>query len=498
MLFKKLALALVLLLFVVGLANILLTQALTDQSYQSGTQQLHRNLAADLAQQLPLASINGGLDLASIGQAFEIAKSINPGIELYVVDSDGRVASISPDGQQIARDSIAMEPLLQFLAGDSMYPLVGGDPLGSGEEMPFSVAPLSASEPYQHYLYAVLQSDASDQMVRQQRFETWQTLSVMALIGSLALGLPLGLWLLYPFSRRVLRLTEAVESFRSTDLAELDRAPVVDPKSIKHRDEIARLETSFNAMSQDILNQYQSLQRQDNLRREMVANVSHDLRTPLTALHGYVERLSEHYETLDDDERKHFLSISLRHSARLGNLITDLFELSRLDASEVTISKEPFALAELVQDVLHRFALRASKAGVDLRLENTCSSTQVNGDIGLIERAISNLIDNAIDYSSSGQSVVIQIGAENEHILIRVIDHGKGIAAEHLPLLFERYYRAEPKLGGDKHAGLGLAITKRILALHDQAIHVRSVLGRGTTFEFALPLQSGAAATPTQ
>jgi signal transduction histidine kinase len=225
------------------------------------------------------------------------------------------------------------------------------------------------------------------------------------------------------------------------------------------------------------------------LRRELIANVSHDLRSPLASLRGYLDTLLLKEATLSIAERRAYLEIALRQAEHLQLLISELFELARLDFQGYRIEPEPVQIGELARDVTQKFHLAARNQQVALRTEIDSEGGLVLADIGLIERTLTNLLENALAHTPAGGSIVLSVGASNTRVVVRVSDTGAGIAAADLPRIFERFYRVDKARSRNaKGSGLGLAIVKRILELHGSEIRVDSVVDRGTTFWFELPL----------
>jgi signal transduction histidine kinase len=284
-------------------------------------------------------------------------------------------------------------------------------------------------------------------------------------------------------TRPLRRLTDEVQAFRASAAA---------PARPTDGDEVDALREATRAMQQRIAQQLQHLQDNDRLRRELVSNISHDLHTPLANVQGYVETLLIAGDQLDATAREQHLRTALRHLMRLHRRIADLFELSKLDAGQVVPRLEAFRLGELLQDVVQDSQLVARERGVALALaEGADVQTRVRADIGLIERVLQNLVDNALAHTPRGGAVTLAIERDGAHALrVAVIDSGSGIAREHLPHIFERYWRADDapvQPGHGASAGLGLAIVKRILDLHGSAVRVDSDPARGTRFEFSLP-----------
>jgi signal transduction histidine kinase len=240
-------------------------------------------------------------------------------------------------------------------------------------------------------------------------------------------------------------------------------------------------------MAELIHQQVHQLKETDQLRRELVANVSHDLRTPVTSLQGYLETLVLKEGVLSPQERRRYLDIAVAQSQRLGELIGELFELTKLNSQEMRPRLETFSLGELVQDVVQKFRVIVEAKQVTLQAKLGEDLPVVSADIGLIERVLENLIENALRYTPQGGRITVVLSRMGEKIMTRVTDTGCGIPPSDLPHIFDRYYQVgKNHQSGESGSGLGLAITKRILELHESAVEVQSVVNQGTTFSFHL------------
>jgi two-component system, OmpR family, sensor kinase len=291
--------------------------------------------------------------------------------------------------------------------------------------------------------------------------------------------------LLFSRMTRPLReLAASMERFRQSDFSASPETPFPAARSA---DEIGRIGTIFGEMAGRIVSQIRMLKDADRLRREFTATIAHDLRTPLTSLRGYLETLLIKEGQLTNDERKEYLETAVKRSDQLGKLVSSVFELAKLEAPDFQARFEPFSLAELVQDVLQKFRLAAETRKVILRMEMADDLPLVHADIGLVERAFQNLLDNALRYTPENGSIVVKASLRNGRIAVSVSDTGAGIPREELPRLFDHARRRER---GDAHtgSGLGLIITKQILELHGSGIEVESSPVRGTTFTFSFPL----------
>lgn len=246
-----------------------------------------------------------------------------------------------------------------------------------------------------------------------------------------------------------------------------------------------------------VLNDITRLRRLENARRDFAANVSHEIRTPLTSITGYVETLLD--GALDDrDDARRFLDIIRSQADRLNNLVDDLLELARIEGEEEreAPAHEPVRLRKLLENAVQTCAVGA--AAKSIRVDIACredATARINE--ALIGQAVVNLLDNAIQYSTPGSSVEIEAEVADGEAVIRVRDHGCGIEPDHIPRLFERFYRVDParsrKRGG---TGLGLAIVKHIVGMHGGRIDVESAPGRGSVFTLHLPA-NGSKPPPT-
>jgi len=233
----------------------------------------------------------------------------------------------------------------------------------------------------------------------------------------------------------------------------------------------------------------EELRRVDAKRRELIASVSHDLRTPLASMTGYLETLLLKDTTIGADDRKRYVQIAYSHSKDLGRLVAELFELARLDSVESLMNIEPFSVGELLQDVAQKYRLTAAERCIALRTELDRTSSFAYGDIGLIQRVLENLVENALRHTPPNGAVTLALTQGRDKITVKVMDTGCGISAHELPHIFDRFYRVQKsRADSQQHAGLGLAIAKRIVTLHGGTIAADSELDHGTTVSFSMPL----------
>ena len=491
-LYGKLTLALLVLLAVIGVLYILVTLVTTRVFLYEVNQKLDRDVAAHLAAEVQLME-DGQVRQEALENIFHMMMVVNPSIEIYLLDSEGKILAYSAPPGKVRLERVPLEPVKSFLEGQARLPVTGADPRHPGVKKAFSAAPVTTDGRLQGYLYVVLGGEQYDSAVELLEGSFVLRLGLAALTAGLFFALVAGLLVFYSLTRRLRRLARAMDRFERRGFSE--PVAIAGRKDADRGDEIDRLGSAFEGMAGRMVEQVGELKRADSLRRELVANVSHDLRTPLASLRGYLETLLLKKDALDPEEQERYLQAALQHGESLGKLVSELFELAKLESRETKLSPEPFAIAELVQDVAQKLQLEAQQRGIRLRAESPAGLPFVVADIGLVERALENLIDNALKYTAAGGEVRVAIRSGSAQLTVEVADTGRGIAPEELPHIFDRFYRSKtvPEVPG-AGAGLGLAITKGILELHGSRIRVDSELGRGTTFAFDLPVDRSAVA----
>jgi signal transduction histidine kinase len=312
-------------------------------------------------------------------------------------------------------------------------------------------------------------------------------LSLWGIPAGLLFLLAAALFLFGLLTRRLRALTSAVERFRDGGFA----APVTVPRRAvsPSGDEIDRLGEAFEEMSGRMAAQLGGLREADRHRREIVSDISHDLRTPIASLQGYIETLLMQGAAMEPPERERYLAAALKNVRRLGRHVDELFELAKLDSPETRAVPEPFHPGELVQDIVQKFRLEADRKGIDLSADFAPDRPLVHADISLIERAIENLIDNALRYTQEGGRVRVAVATDAGKVRMAVSDNGPGIEEGDLPHIFDRFFRGrESARENAASTGLGLAIVRRIVELHDEGLEAQSMPGRGTTVSFTLPV----------
>ncbi len=311
--------------------------------------------------------------------------------------------------------------------------------------------------------YSGLEQNFLDQV---NRGLLWTMLAAVLLVSLLSLLVSGN------FTRPIKALTEA-----SRNLADGQRIQLVEVKS---SDELGKLGESFNRMSQEIENA-------ERMRKQMTADIAHDLRTPLTVIGGYVEAARDGDLELTP-ERLDVLGLEVN---RLNCLVSDLRMLSQSDSGELIISREAVQPASLVRNVREMFRLQAEQKGISLAVEAADGLPTLFGDEGRLMQVLENLVSNALRHTPAGGKIGLHVSevADRRSLVFRVTDSGEGIPAEELPLIFERFHRVDKSRHADSNqSGLGLAIARAIVEAHGGKIWADSTPDVGTTISFEIPL----------
>lgn len=489
-LYSKLAIVLLVLFALVGFSLVAVTLFSAEMYQQEVDQKLNRELAAHIVSEKLLLK-NNRINQKALKEIFHMLMVINPSIEIYLLDPTGSILAFSAPPGKVKRKQVSLEPIKAWLDESANYPILGDDPRSLFKQKAFSVARIPDEGQLEGYLYVILGGETYESIVHKLKGSYILRLSAWAIAASLLVALAAGLLLFAFLTGRLRRLNAAIDAFKKgTALSEIN---LPGRKQSNTGDEIQQLSFTFREMATRIESQMEKIKKSDALRRELVANVSHDLRTPLATLQGYIETLLLKDAHLSQAERKNYLQIATKHCERLSLLVEELFELARLDSQETKAQCEPFNIRELVQDVTQKFQLKAEKKNLTIITDIGKELPFVVADIKLIERVLENLIENAMRHTPPGGEVSVVLLSDRQEIVVEVSDTGSGISQKELPCIFDRFYQLDKSRNSSPGmAGLGLAICKRVLELHGRSISVSSNPGSGTTFAFNLPSHSTA------
>ena len=426
-----------------------------------------------------------------------------PDTQLYLLDTAGTVLACSgtklPPGFKVA-----LAPVLKAMSlGDSAY-VMGDDPERMDANAVIAVHPvrravIRQADPVVGYLYLVLRT-------QQLPEDRWMALRssfarpvLWLIVTTVAVTTLLALLIIVSVTRPLRRLTGALALISAQGLDDgMSGAKTLLPR--RTRDEFGQLSAAFEMMFDLCLRQWNELRRLDHFRREGVSNLSHDLRSPLTATVACLETLDGRWAaatpatTPDLEGDRRLVEIALRNTRNAARLVQSLGDLAKLDEPEFKLRTEGTDAGELLDDICIRFAERAAKQGVVLLAEHSGGSGTAPPfaalDVELFERAVANLVDNALKFCGPGARITLGAVRDEGWVRVRVTDTGPGINEADLPHLFDRFYQARQSVApatGEGGKGLGLAIVKRIVELHGGTVAVASTLGQGTQVVLSVP-----------
>jgi signal transduction histidine kinase len=432
-----------------------------------------------------------------------------PDTQLYLLALDGAVLASSGNAKIPPAFKVALTPVLQAVGHPDAAYVMGDDPERMDANAVVAVQPvrratMSAGDAVVGYLYLVLHTgsppgaDAPDGRWSDLRMSFGRP-ALGLIVAVVAFTTLLSVLIIVSVTRPLRRLTDAVSTISQRGLdAGLADAPTALPAVT--RDEFGQLTRAFEMMLATLRRQWTELRRLDHFRREGVSNLSHDLRSPLTATVACLETLDERWagDAARGEDRR-LVEVALRNTRNAARLVQSLGDLAKLDEPQFALHAEVVDLGELLDDIALRFAERAAQQGIALEAARPADEMRAlpiaRVDIELFERAIANLVDNALKFCPPGARITLGAMAVDGRVEVSVADTGPGIAAADLPHLFDRFYQSRHSVApatGEGGKGLGLAIVKRIAELHDGAVAVTSAPGAGTTVRLTLP----AAATP--
>ncbi|OYT98652.1 MAG: hypothetical protein CFE40_12040 [Burkholderiales bacterium PBB1] len=442
-----------------------------------------------------------------------------PNSQLYLLRADGSVI-VSTSAMTLPADyKVALQPVLQAMGPTPMPYVMGDDPERPGPDdgaiiaaLPLTSAVIRPDQPIAGYLYLVCQKPIASEGRLEAFRSTFARPALASILAVVALATLLTAWITATVTRPLRRLTEAVATVQREGLtagAASETALIHAPDRFEFssaRDEFGQLASGFRAMLMTLRTQWEALRRLDHFRREGVSNLSHDLRSPLTATAACLETLDARWAA--DPARtndRQLVEVALRNTRNAARLVQSLGDLAQLDEPEFKLHPELLDAAELLDDIALRFAARAEKQGVVLVAEPAANDlpTFAALDIELFERAVANLVDNALKFCPAGGRITLAArgcvdpgshgndsAPARRRVEVSVSDSGPGIPAADLAHLFDRFYQSRQSVepaSSEGGKGLGLAIVKRIAELHGGTVSVASEPGQGTTVTLSLP-----------
>ncbi len=472
---------------IVGLAAIYLALMLmtTRANLQAVDQSLNLDIAAHIRDKY-LADAAADPGSAQNAAAFTSLMELNPDAEIYLLDAGGRILGHAAPVGKIKLSAVSLAPIRALLSRSRAFPIRGDDPRDPSSPKVFSAAEISRPGQPPGYVYVVLGGEAYNSAASMFRTSYVLRLSGALLAGGVLITLLLGGLSFYRITAPLRHLTRTVAAFEPGRAGRLAQIP-----EWKADDEIGQLARSFASMVQRIETQIDMLRAADAMRREFMVYMSHDLKTPIAGIQGYLETLLMKWDEMPGEQRNDYLTAALKANTQIFGMIEAIFELASLEGSDAPLRYETFSVTELLQDICQKLQLEAEAATVTIAADWDAPNVYLSGDIGLIERALVNIIQNAIKFSQMSGEVRVTARAAPAEVSISVANGGAAIEPDEIEKVFVPFYRGKKIRQSTKGNGLGLTIAKRIVHLHGGSLALSSAEARGTVVTIAMPVSPG-------
>jgi signal transduction histidine kinase len=486
-LYQRLSFSLLLVFMLIGGGFYFWSDKIEQQTRYESIQRLNLSLAANLAHDNPLLQ-KGKYDHDALENLFHTLMVLGPSFEFYFLDPQGKILTYSGDASKVKRDKVDLLPILNLIQNKAELPIYGDDPRSLSRQNVFSAAPVFNGATLQGYLYVIVAGEKYEAAYQNNKSNNKFNFYVGFAATAILFLFLVMLGLFRYFTRPLCLLSKEMQALTKVGFDQSKVSLQQWPK--QSHNEVFQLANGFHGLVNQVNQQFTKLSDADIHRRELLADLSHDLRTPLASLQGYMETLlikeSDKVNPLTPEQRKSYIETALKNTCQLKNLIDQIFELAHLEDGQVTLNLETFNLTELLYDIVAKFSINAEEKHIKLLIVPEVSNIQVYSDIGKMERVLTNLLENAIRHTDDGGEIILSVQELSAtQCQIVVSDNGTGIKAEELSYIFDARYRASNALQDQaQHSGLGLAITKKLLELMHSDIHVKSQLGQGTTFSF--------------
>ncbi|MCF8241967.1 MAG: HAMP domain-containing histidine kinase [Melioribacteraceae bacterium] len=478
-LFWKISATFLLILLIISAVYMYISIFTAEMYFQETRQKLDINIAEHIAKENDCFS-GDSVNSRVLEQVFYNVMVINPSIEVYLLDTEGKILTYYAPDKIIKINNVPLEPIYEFINADDETFVMGIDPKNPKQEKAFSAAKVIEDGLMKGYIYVILGGEEYENASQLVFGSYILRLGIRSMVIALVMAAIIGFIAIGYITRNMRRITSVIHDFKKGNL----NARI----KLKGKGELSEFGDAFNEMADTIVSSIEEIKNMDTLRRELIANVSHDLRTPLAVLHGYIETVLIKSDSLSQEDKQQYMETILSNTKRLLSLVEELFELSKLEAKQIEPKREVFSLAELAQDIHQKNMIIAEEKKIELLLEIDDKLPMVNADIGMVEKVYQNLIDNAFKFTPEGETITIRLTNNNGRIKTEISDTGQGISKDNLPFIFDRYHKNKRTSDQkNKGLGLGLAIVNKILELHNVKIIVESEEGKGTTFSFEMP-----------
>lgn len=478
--FRRFAIVIVTLITILGLLFIIITYLATTNYHQASTQLLNKDVAKHVAD-FTRAFTMSGINKKEADSVFHNAMVLNPNVEVYFVDTTGTVIYFDAKESEIRQWNIDLVPIKKYIAEKGEHYIKGTDPKDPNTKKIFSAAEVSNDKKTRGYIYIILGSKKSDSILGLLFGSHILGFAIKAFVVIIMLSIVFSFLYLRRLRKNFNQMITVLERFESGDYNARF--------SLKQQDELEPVTNAFNKMAELLSSTINQLTKSEQERKDFIAVISHDLRTPLSIARGYTETLMLKRENGDitAEEQEYYSQLIYNKMLQIENMVKQLFELSKMDDVSFKPRIEPFVLSEIVQESINTFQMIAKEKKVDLKCTQSLYHVWVNADISMMERVIQNLVDNALKNTPAEGFIYASMTVEGEELFFKIENNGPALPDDLLHWI--NNFKREGGISNKRPAklGLGLLILQKILLLHNSSLHAFTLNGTNG-FTFSLPV----------
>lgn len=455
-----------------------ITYVSTKNFHEASTQLLNKDVAAHIAK-FTSPFTNSGIDKRKADSVFQDAMVISPSAEVYFLDTSGNVIAYHANEKKVNIERLPLHNIKELIAAKGEKYIKGPDPREPGISKIFSAAEVRTESKKLGFIYVILGSNKNVTNMLYTGF--FSSLLIKVFIVILILSIILSLLYLRQIRRSFNQMIAVLEHFQNGNLnARFD---------VKENDRLAPVTNAFNKMADLLVYNINKLTRSENERKDFIANISHDLRTPLSIARGYTETLLMKGEKpVTQQQQSEYLQLVYKKLRQVEHMVMQLFDLSKMDSAEFIPKKEPFIFSEIVHEIIQASSANAVEKSIAVDCSKCESTSWIFADVSMMERVVQNLLINAIKYTPQGGNINISLINENEELIFQIVNSG-----ELLPSKFIDWINAENDTNFSaqnrpQSSGIGLMIVKKVLSLHDYNFNAAAINGFGNAFTIVMPL----------
>jgi signal transduction histidine kinase len=473
--FRRITIMVFTLTAALGALFILITYLAAMHFYQASTQLLNKDVAAHIAMFTSPFEDNG-LNKQKADSVFQNAMVISPSAEVYFLDTTGMVMYFHASPKDIKRWHIPLGNIHRYIASGGKLYIKNDDPRDPDNERIFSAAVVNGKAGKLGYIYVIFGSSEYRNATQMLYKSHVGNLALEAFIFIIIISAGAGFLYVNNLQKRFTKMIRVLERFQNGDFeARLH---------ISEKDEMGMVAQSFNKMADQLVYNIHRLTNSEQERKNLIVNISHDLRTPLSVARGYTETLLIKRESkeISEQEQTEYISLIISKIQQVENMVRQLFDLSKMESAAFEFQKEPFIFSEVLQELVKAFALSAAEKQIQIECMNCTDASWINADIRLMERVIQNLVVNAVSYTPKEGKIRIMLERTDEELVFTIDNEGPP-----LPDDLIRWLNASEENNTVKKPSkstIGLSIVKRILYLHEYAFEVKKESGYGNRFSF--------------